>query len=1204
GTAGPQGLSGQQGPTGQAGLTGPQGLPGPQGSAGLPGPKGKMGISGPPGAFIPNCVLNESQSDSGSNGNACTNCSSKVQVSPPYNVTGYNCSSPEDNYNFIDTAFSCTNGQCQLSCSCYSPKASTQAHCVARVWSCFDYQAYYISYYGDGSGGANPYGPPPPPPPGGTPGTTPPKSYQVPATLNNVNEASTIAPTIAIPSGIKSAYQWNVNQAHFAALNLPFNGGSTQYDLSGWANNFTAVNDAAQGATGFKNSNCLVGGCYDFNAKASQFLKIPNSPSLNNSGNKISVSVWVNSQVAYDSREIFSSDDGANGYQLLLVNGLAAVASNGSTSVSGVQVADGYWHHLAAVWDGVNVNLFVDGLRRLEAAGVLNNSIGDNQIGAKCSGANNTLCGNYFNGTIDELQIYNRALSAAQIVQLFDDGQSGNAGPSKIVQEEHSLNDIWSFDTFGIAPDGGIGIQTYIGRTVITPAQATTTVIVTPAGIQNGEVPISYTCGPNNSPRDILVQYSSDNGVIYHNAAIDMTPPTSGTVSRSLIQNSACDGSPQTFYWDTLADGVGLGSQINGVKIKIAAQISGSAASQSAGFSVKNPSALAGNTIINNATYDNQDIVCRGNLKLTINGTHTFNSVNLRNGCVLDQSATTISALNITDITAANFSVDAFSGLSGDGTGYPAGYTGDVLNSGVPIANGSYVSNSTGGSHGGMGGAIGNGMPGPLFDDFSKPVYPGAGGQQGTPGGGAFKITAVKFMNNGRLTANGLNDSVAGGAGGAFWIKVTGILSGTGSIGANGGVSLSASGGGGGRLALYHTGANTDSATQFLSALGSSGSARLKANNGGAGTIYLEKTNTDVAGQGLLIVSNAGLDNGFNSTVGPALLTQSFSSGNNTSGSSSKNGGPGTVYIKKTNEPGTVIIGQATSRLTYSFGPLVLANLTIKDYGHASIDTSGSITNLTISHNGLLSQEPTTMAELKKLTLNVATLNIDQSSASTGGAESINAGVPYDSFNQPLYPGSGGQTGGIGGGYLKLTADTFINDGQITANGTNTTASNGGGAGGGVWITVNGSVSGLGTVSANGQTAYAGGGGGRVAFYYNSSVAGNSSLNQTLQSFGGQSSATNISNHGSAGTIYIKDATRGFGDVTIANNSLTSGKTTAFFVADQPNITTINNLSVNNSGNLTLNLITPDARLTLIGSAVVDSTSVLTNNLGANFVHN
>lgn len=86
-------------------------------------------------------------------------------------------------------------------------------------------------------------------------------------------------------------------------------------------------------------------------------------------------------------------------------------ASN-STGVSGTSALSlNTWTHLAATYDGATLKLFVNGtLASSQAAsGVMTASTGPLHIGG------NTIWGEYFTGVIDEVRIYSRALTGAEI---------------------------------------------------------------------------------------------------------------------------------------------------------------------------------------------------------------------------------------------------------------------------------------------------------------------------------------------------------------------------------------------------------------------------------------------------------------------------------------------------------------------------------------------------------------------------------------------------------------------------------------------------------------------------------------------------------------------------------------------------------------------------------------------------------------------
>ena len=69
------------------------------------------------------------------------------------------------------------------------------------------------------------------------------------------------------------------------------------------------------------------------------------------------------------------------------------------------------WTHVAATYDGATLRLYVDGTLASSAAatGAISTSTGAFRIGG------NTLWGEYFQGLIDEVRIYNRALSQTEI---------------------------------------------------------------------------------------------------------------------------------------------------------------------------------------------------------------------------------------------------------------------------------------------------------------------------------------------------------------------------------------------------------------------------------------------------------------------------------------------------------------------------------------------------------------------------------------------------------------------------------------------------------------------------------------------------------------------------------------------------------------------------------------------------------------------
>ena len=76
------------------------------------------------------------------------------------------------------------------------------------------------------------------------------------------------------------------------------------------------------------------------------------------------------------------------------------------------------WHHIAGVGDGINMSIYVDGVMVATRAFAPAPDYGSGTTPFSI-GENVTSAGGPFNGRIDEVVVYDRALSAAEILQLY-----------------------------------------------------------------------------------------------------------------------------------------------------------------------------------------------------------------------------------------------------------------------------------------------------------------------------------------------------------------------------------------------------------------------------------------------------------------------------------------------------------------------------------------------------------------------------------------------------------------------------------------------------------------------------------------------------------------------------------------------------------------------------------------------------------------
>ena len=160
----------------------------------------------------------------------------------------------------------------------------------------------------------------------------------------------------------------------------------------------------------------------------SGFVSIPNSPSLDSFTSAITVEFWMNSArltanptwaglvcKGNDSWRVMGTSEGNTVYAAF--NGVTPVDLFGNRNVN-----DGQWHHIAATYDGSTMSIYVDGT--LDASQSASGVINQNTLPLDL-GANSGSPGLMFSGLIDEVSLYNRALSSDEIAAIYAAGSSG-----------------------------------------------------------------------------------------------------------------------------------------------------------------------------------------------------------------------------------------------------------------------------------------------------------------------------------------------------------------------------------------------------------------------------------------------------------------------------------------------------------------------------------------------------------------------------------------------------------------------------------------------------------------------------------------------------------------------------------------------------------------------------------------------------------
>lgn len=202
--------------------------------------------------------------------------------------------------------------------------------------------------------------------------------------------------------------------------------GTTTRDASGKGSTGTLTNGPTW-VVGKYGSAVSFDGSNDFISLGS-----PTILSFVNRTNQYSITAWVrraSSPAITTSEQIISkSSNSINTFELKLTPGGITASGGGTDSVVTSPVADGTWHHIATTIPASSAGLrvYVDGSVKPFSSGSGGIGTGsttrDVLIGARRDASNSDSL-RWFTGSIDDVRIYNRVLSASEIMQMYMSGR-------------------------------------------------------------------------------------------------------------------------------------------------------------------------------------------------------------------------------------------------------------------------------------------------------------------------------------------------------------------------------------------------------------------------------------------------------------------------------------------------------------------------------------------------------------------------------------------------------------------------------------------------------------------------------------------------------------------------------------------------------------------------------------------------------------
>ena len=151
------------------------------------------------------------------------------------------------------------------------------------------------------------------------------------------------------------------------------------------------------------------------------YISVPNHATLQPTG-ALTITAWIkgDSWGAGSNVNIIlrKGEANPNNYQLSITDGRVALNldnGDGSGFSGDTVLATGQWYHVAATWDGSEVLIYVNGVLNNAPSDPRSGSIGTDERAVYVGGRAGT---DLFDGTLDDVRLYNRALSAEEIVQV------------------------------------------------------------------------------------------------------------------------------------------------------------------------------------------------------------------------------------------------------------------------------------------------------------------------------------------------------------------------------------------------------------------------------------------------------------------------------------------------------------------------------------------------------------------------------------------------------------------------------------------------------------------------------------------------------------------------------------------------------------------------------------------------------------------
>jgi len=245
-------------------------------------------------------------------------------------------------------------------------------------------------------------------------------------------------------------YKWIVNDESFAELLLPFD---TENDtiVKDYSDNNN--NGTIYGAE-WTNEG-VVGGAYYFSGGSDHIEAALPTPFNDIANNDFTISLWLKSDnINTDWRSVLEARYDTKNFVRIFQCGTEihfGVSDDGiKRAVRTENLSSNTWYHITVVWDASEKSM------EIYTNGEVSEKTGNRNY---ANGAHNALhlghataSSRFWLGYMDDFQMYDGALSASQINQIYLGSKDGFSDKRVIVSEETTLGDVWQV---AVTPNDG-----------------------------------------------------------------------------------------------------------------------------------------------------------------------------------------------------------------------------------------------------------------------------------------------------------------------------------------------------------------------------------------------------------------------------------------------------------------------------------------------------------------------------------------------------------------------------------------------------------------------------------------------------------------------------------------------------------------------------------------------------------------------------